>query len=425
MAYRNTLLQNNIYVDSIHGNDASAVKYNVLHPYRTVTAAMAVAILGDTIIVNPGSYIENNLYKDGITYYMYPGVNLNCYFGYNNNSGEKCAVYGHADITRFSDVILPGAGELILECNSITQTGLNTVVAAGSANPTSRLDLICNSITSSAHVFRMYPGGSVATVNATVHGDINAVTSFIHTGFGGNTDAIVNIKATRMISSGANQLKLIFGESGTDAVQITANEIIVNGGAGANVYAAAILFQCRTVSTAVVKIDADIVINATNTRAFLSNGSGANAVFEHTGDIYSEDAAITFIQDGTTSLLATYKFNGAISGINSVLGVGYEGVVVTNVNAGDPLNLYLDGSITNRVEVGNGIKQSGSIVPTHIIGDLKIITTVGFAMASDLADTYKVVHSLARVDPNDANFGGAPGANVITGSVDYQDLLVQ
>src|SRR4051794_29373880 len=44
--------------------------------YANISAAKAAALAGDTIEVHPGTYLENNLLKNGVNYVFYPGATL-------------------------------------------------------------------------------------------------------------------------------------------------------------------------------------------------------------------------------------------------------------------------------------------------------------------------------------------------------------
>src|SRR5215813_6873431 len=43
-------------------------------PLTTLTAAKAAARSGDTIVVAPGTYLENDLLKDGVNWFFSPGA---------------------------------------------------------------------------------------------------------------------------------------------------------------------------------------------------------------------------------------------------------------------------------------------------------------------------------------------------------------
>lgn len=66
----------NIIVVSPNGNDSAVNRLSVNKnaAYKTITAAKNAAVSGDTIVVMPGTYTENNLLKTGINYHFLPGA---------------------------------------------------------------------------------------------------------------------------------------------------------------------------------------------------------------------------------------------------------------------------------------------------------------------------------------------------------------
>lgn len=63
-----------IYVDT-NGSNATAVRGASWLPFKTLTAAKTTAASGDTIIVFPGTYTENDLLKNGVNWHFYNGAN--------------------------------------------------------------------------------------------------------------------------------------------------------------------------------------------------------------------------------------------------------------------------------------------------------------------------------------------------------------
>src|SRR6266481_5729973 len=64
-----------LYVNSI-AQPNNGIRGRQDYPYKTITAAKAEATNGDTIVVFPGTYTENNLLKVGVNYYFHPGARL-------------------------------------------------------------------------------------------------------------------------------------------------------------------------------------------------------------------------------------------------------------------------------------------------------------------------------------------------------------
>ena len=90
-----------IWLDAIHGNDATAEKYNFMLPYQTLDTALSVANSGDLLIIHPGGYSCNH--PDGLSVshnfsiYAHPGVQISgnpVFRGMKNNF----RMYGHASI---------------------------------------------------------------------------------------------------------------------------------------------------------------------------------------------------------------------------------------------------------------------------------------------------------------------------------------
>src|SRR5437016_3394258 len=71
------LINRTVFNDIFYGNDASGVKDDEAKPYQTLAAALAVAVSGDTIYVQPGVYNEDNLVlKDGVDWYFTEGSSI-------------------------------------------------------------------------------------------------------------------------------------------------------------------------------------------------------------------------------------------------------------------------------------------------------------------------------------------------------------
>ena len=56
---------NTLWVDSVNGNDGTAVSGRLTKPYLTVDAALNAATSGDTVVVRPGTYAESGLTLSG------------------------------------------------------------------------------------------------------------------------------------------------------------------------------------------------------------------------------------------------------------------------------------------------------------------------------------------------------------------------
>lgn len=67
---------NLLSVDQVNGNDVLAVRGRMTVPFKTLGAAKQAAQAGDTIMVLPGTYDENNLLKNGVNWHFLPGAKV-------------------------------------------------------------------------------------------------------------------------------------------------------------------------------------------------------------------------------------------------------------------------------------------------------------------------------------------------------------
>ena len=65
---------NLLWVDAVNGNDDLAVRGRMTVPFKTLTKAKTAAASGDTIMVLPGTYNENNLAKNGVNWHFLTGA---------------------------------------------------------------------------------------------------------------------------------------------------------------------------------------------------------------------------------------------------------------------------------------------------------------------------------------------------------------
>ena len=93
-----------LWVDSVYGNNSLALRESLGVPFKTLTAAKTAAQSGDTIMVLPGTYDENNLLKNGVNWHFYIGAVIT-YTGGNpagifdtgsngTNGAVSCAIRG-------------------------------------------------------------------------------------------------------------------------------------------------------------------------------------------------------------------------------------------------------------------------------------------------------------------------------------------
>ncbi len=98
-------------------------------PYTTLGAAKAAAQSGDTVVVAPGTYTENDLLKDGVNWFFSPGAFVNyATTGLQANSNDivygifddrssgpvQCAIGGHGSFNVVSKGYLNLVGTLVI-----------------------------------------------------------------------------------------------------------------------------------------------------------------------------------------------------------------------------------------------------------------------------------------------------------------------
>ncbi len=93
-----------IWVDSVNGNDTTGERGKMAKPVLTLTKAKTLAQSGDLIVVRPGTYNENDLAKNGVSWYFQPGAKVSYTSGgdssvavFNVASNEVCSVLGDGE----------------------------------------------------------------------------------------------------------------------------------------------------------------------------------------------------------------------------------------------------------------------------------------------------------------------------------------
>lgn len=69
------ILNNSLFVAK-NGSDATGTRARLDLPFLTITAAVAAALAGDTIIIYPGDYDETDLLKNGVNYFFQSGAQV-------------------------------------------------------------------------------------------------------------------------------------------------------------------------------------------------------------------------------------------------------------------------------------------------------------------------------------------------------------
>jgi len=126
-----------ILVDQIYGDDATAVAYNQLLPYKTIDVANAHSVSGDLIYINPSPnpYFATSLLC-GRNYYVSGGATVtNCAINGTTFGQGDVNVYGDGNLQLTAGINTSGGydGRITLECEDMTTNGAFVTGGAGSS----------------------------------------------------------------------------------------------------------------------------------------------------------------------------------------------------------------------------------------------------------------------------------------------------
>lgn len=439
------IFANALFVDAVYGNDTNAVPFSFMdsttnaasHKYQSPEAARDAANAGDVIIIYPGDYtVLSNLYKNGVTYYLYPGVNLNANIAdpsglYMPNAlGETCNVFGYGNLYNnhesgggTSPVL--GAyvkGSLYVRCNNIRGWGNPIICNCGI------LDIVCNDILNTnddstinfagnptqqtGNVFNLICNTIRNTTSVSAGGGINGGVT-VATGVGQGWNGKIYIKCNQLIGSPSNTSNLIYVSNkctGADAdhkceILVEARELIPLTLTSTN-RLVGILNNTFTKFT--LKANCNLIGTARPVIVTQPTNSNNENIFEGN---YTSD----------TGVVASFSASNEINRMN--------GTFISNntsntiISSAATSKLFIDGTIQNTTGTGAGINKA-AVSPGNdlIIGNAKIITAGGLPVSAGGADTLKVIHSLAM---NNVSSPVAAALNSIVGSTCYSDAGVE
>jgi len=101
---------NTLWVDSVNGNDGTAVSGRLTKPYLTVDAALNAATSGDTVIIRPGTYTESGLTLSGGVALISEGGYSQITIGDNAATSDIIAAQDGAWIEGITIAVPAGAG---------------------------------------------------------------------------------------------------------------------------------------------------------------------------------------------------------------------------------------------------------------------------------------------------------------------------
>lgn len=138
------------FVDTIKGNDSTAVSGNEALPYKTITAAQSYSVSGDLIKIAAGLYADYNLGVDGVIYDFAHNAILNS----SNN-------YCFYDLGTAKSFTVVGFGNFQSNTAIVRATNASTVIG-----------FVCNNLTNANDGRIFYMGGG-ATIRAFHWGKIS------------------------------------------------------------------------------------------------------------------------------------------------------------------------------------------------------------------------------------------------------------
>lgn len=136
-------------VDGTNGSDTYGTRGSNL-AYATLTAAKAAAVSGDTIIVMPGTYAENNLLKNGVNWHFIGGAVVRYVNTVVTGSDTVYGIFDDRDAACICKVT--GGGEFFYEAG-YSEGGSNTTIkgAIHISNAASSVSIHGRSINLKAH----------------------------------------------------------------------------------------------------------------------------------------------------------------------------------------------------------------------------------------------------------------------------------
>jgi len=150
---------NNCVFVSKNGDDSTGARERLDLPFLTVSAALASANSGDTIIIYPGNYTTNDLVQNGKRIYAFPGTVLR--FEGTTLDFTKSGIYGNGDIIFNPSSQVITIGNVFIEGNSLSITGevtfsaytrLHIKVNNATANSTPLIHIASPSLSSSSNI---------------------------------------------------------------------------------------------------------------------------------------------------------------------------------------------------------------------------------------------------------------------------------
>lgn len=405
---------NALFVDAVNGNDGTATTDSLVNKYQTINAAVAAAGSGDVIVVYPGTYNgTTNMYKDGVTFYFYPGANVvgaGVLFA-PPAAAQTCKVYGSGNFTSTGTSVLGSNVQATFYMEAYDIVGeRNTIEVRQGFIEVHGHNIISNT-TGAINIQDSAVAGNRAIVTA------NDIQSF--TGNAGNNPTInvvtggpgyqgyFRIVANRILGTPNGTAEVISMDNyivpGGATIEIIANTIeAVNTGGSSPVAA----FFWHNNTKTIIKAD---IITVGSRPGIITYGNNTGSEIIVDGNITSVSGDCLNIDGTGTGDIVRHNGTLKSTGAAQVVTLG-----------GSSTKLYLNGVCQNTFATGIGINKTvPSPTAELIVNDLTVITNAGASYNAPAPDTIIVRHSSA------SNVAATNITNAITGSAFFTDAAIQ
>ena len=198
---------NLVWVDAVNGVDVLASRGRMTIPFKSLKAAKDAAVVGDTIVVLPGTYNERDLLKNGVNWHFLNGAKVN----YSGASDGGIFDTGGSSIASS----ITGYGEFI---NNATATNSNVVLVTTATGL--NLQIQAKAMSSNKSCVKVNVSGGTVDINVAL--SIVSVAERTIQNLG--SAELVSVRADHIRSSGGAAVYI-----GAGGMQVTAHRIEASG----------------------------------------------------------------------------------------------------------------------------------------------------------------------------------------------------
>ncbi len=404
------------------GSDATGQRADISKPFLTLEAARDASLIGDTIIVYPGTYTvtttdANGLSKVGVHFYFYPGCTVSKATAgpmfSNVGLAQASNVYGKAvfSISGTGTTFIAEFGNALEHTFEATScTSIAPCVGTFMMRNNTVVTMNVDTVTSSSHIFAEYNHGTLLIVgtrlkingkNWTANGGIINGAYYME-----DMDILINANILR-----SQTTTLFFGLS-QGTLTINADRILCD--VPTNTY----LFQIGNVSDVTISVVCSFCIGAAvsggNTKCYIQGRSRNNTI--NSG--YLECSSVErFTSSGgrskiTQSLIdessTTYPLyvSGGIVDANIMRTNGHFLTAGVDFEVtGGVLNLHTIETFSSGANRGTGVHRLVNGGTLNLYGDLVIpnfvdgppyISTYGIRLQSGTLNIYGAIYNLCN-----------------------------